>query len=218
MPRNKYPDETRQKIMEESLKLFLDKGYEETTVLDIIKNLGGLTRGAFYHHFKSKEEVLDALFNSLGGGEVPLDRAMQADAANGLERLKLLYKYSLAANVAEEKHVALLSQVVGLLEKPRFFAERHKQLLSSAKAIEPIVEEGMADGSIRKGSAKAYSEIAMLMTSHWIMPNLFPATDRELIERGELMTEIFEAIGMPLIDDEIASLFMGNVDTLGLQM
>ena len=34
-------------------ELLLEKGYEETTVLDIISEMGGLTRGAFYHHFKS---------------------------------------------------------------------------------------------------------------------------------------------------------------------
>ena len=52
LPRNKYPEETVQKILDASLKLFLEKGYEETTVLDIISEMGGLTRGAFYHHFK----------------------------------------------------------------------------------------------------------------------------------------------------------------------
>ena len=40
-------------FLDVSLKLFLEKGYEETTILDIVDQLGGLTRGAFYHHFKS---------------------------------------------------------------------------------------------------------------------------------------------------------------------
>ena len=44
VPRNKYPEETVQKILDASLKLFLEKGYEETTVLDIISKMGGLTR------------------------------------------------------------------------------------------------------------------------------------------------------------------------------
>ena len=47
MPRNKYPEETVQKILDASLKLFLEKGYEETTVLDIISEMGGLTRKKF---------------------------------------------------------------------------------------------------------------------------------------------------------------------------
>ena len=75
MPRNKYPEETVQKILDASLKLFLEKGYEETTVLDIISEMGGLTRGAFYHHFKSKEEVFDALCEKLFYESNPFEKA-----------------------------------------------------------------------------------------------------------------------------------------------
>lgn len=77
MPRNKYPEETVQKILDASLKLFLEKGYEQTTVLDIVDNLGGLTRGAFYHHFKSKEEVLDALSEQLYHKMDPFEKVKQ---------------------------------------------------------------------------------------------------------------------------------------------
>ena len=54
--RNKYPEETVEKILDVSLKLFLEKGYENTTVLDIVDHLGGLTRGAFYHHSNRKKK------------------------------------------------------------------------------------------------------------------------------------------------------------------
>ena len=60
MSRNKYPEETIAKILDTSLRLFLEKGYEKTTIQDIVNNLEGLTKGAIYHHFKSKEEILDA--------------------------------------------------------------------------------------------------------------------------------------------------------------
>ncbi|MFR7442576.1 MAG: TetR/AcrR family transcriptional regulator [Sellimonas intestinalis] len=42
-------------------RLFLEKGYEHTSIQDIINNLGGLSKGAIYHHFKSKEEILIAV-------------------------------------------------------------------------------------------------------------------------------------------------------------
>lgn len=88
MPRNKYPEETVQKILDASLKLFLEKGYEETTVLDIISEMGGLTRGAFYHHFKSKEEVFDALCEKLFYETNPFKKAKNHKELNGLEKLK----------------------------------------------------------------------------------------------------------------------------------
>lgn len=58
MARNKHPEETVEKILAVSAKLFMEKGYEHTTLQDIIDNLGGLTKGAIYHHFKGKEEIL----------------------------------------------------------------------------------------------------------------------------------------------------------------
>ena len=57
MARNKYPEETVTLILDTAQKLFLEKGYEHTTIQDIIDNLGGLTKGAIYHHFTSKESL-----------------------------------------------------------------------------------------------------------------------------------------------------------------
>ena len=51
MARNKYPELTVEKILEVSQKLFLEKGYEQTTIQDIVDHLGGLTKGAVYHRF-----------------------------------------------------------------------------------------------------------------------------------------------------------------------
>ena len=61
MARNKYPEVTVEKILEVAERLFWEKGHDDTTIQNIIDGLGGLTKGAVYHHFKSKEEILDAL-------------------------------------------------------------------------------------------------------------------------------------------------------------
>lgn len=47
---------TRQMIMDEAKRLFSVHGYHETSLGDIL-NACGLTKGAFYHHFKTKEEL-----------------------------------------------------------------------------------------------------------------------------------------------------------------
>ena len=58
MARNKYPEVTVEKILDVAQQLFLEKGYDNTTIQDIVNELGGLTKGAIYHHFKSKEEII----------------------------------------------------------------------------------------------------------------------------------------------------------------
>ena len=65
MARNKYPEVTVEKILDVAQRLFLEKGYDNTTIQDIVNELGGLTKGAIYHHFKSKEEIIDALSEKL---------------------------------------------------------------------------------------------------------------------------------------------------------
>ena len=65
MARNKYPEETVNKIIEVSMQLFLEKGYEHTSIQDIVNNLGGLSKGAIYHHFKSKEDILDVVMDNI---------------------------------------------------------------------------------------------------------------------------------------------------------
>lgn len=59
--RNKHPEVTVDKVLEISKRLFLEKGYDNTTIQDIVDELGGLTKGAIYHHFKSKEDIMNSL-------------------------------------------------------------------------------------------------------------------------------------------------------------
>jgi TetR/AcrR family transcriptional repressor of nem operon len=60
MSRNKYPEQTLEQILSVSAKLFTEKGYEKTSIQDII-NVLGMSKGAIYHHFKSKEDILEAV-------------------------------------------------------------------------------------------------------------------------------------------------------------
>ena len=46
MARNKNPEETVNRILDTAYRLFLEKGYEQTSIQDIINHLGGLSKGA----------------------------------------------------------------------------------------------------------------------------------------------------------------------------
>ncbi|BDR54576.1 AcrR family transcriptional regulator [Bombiscardovia apis] len=65
MARNAHPEETVQTILDVATELFLSKGYDNTSMQDIINNLGGLSKGAIYHHFASKEDLFEAVVNRL---------------------------------------------------------------------------------------------------------------------------------------------------------
>ncbi|WP_214481133.1 TetR/AcrR family transcriptional regulator [Bacillus sp. SM2101] len=52
--------ELKDKIIQAAFDLFAEKGFEKATVSEII-NLAGSSKGGFYHHFKSKDEILEAI-------------------------------------------------------------------------------------------------------------------------------------------------------------
>jgi AcrR family transcriptional regulator len=57
-------DETRQRILDIAVDLFIEQGYAGTSVRDISERLG-MTKGSLYYHFASKEDVLTALVTPL---------------------------------------------------------------------------------------------------------------------------------------------------------
>lgn len=63
MARNRNSHETRKKILEVSKNLFLEKGFDNTSIQDIIDGLGGLTKGVIYHHFESKYDILQTIIS-----------------------------------------------------------------------------------------------------------------------------------------------------------
>ena len=93
MARNKYPEVTVEKILEVSQRLFLEKGYDNTTIQDIVDELGGLTKGAIYHHFKSKEEIMDALSEKMFTSNNPFEEVKKRKDLNALEKMRLAIRH-----------------------------------------------------------------------------------------------------------------------------
>lgn len=200
MPRNKYPDETVQKILDVSLKLFTEKGFEETTVLDIVDNLGGLTRGAFYHHFKSKEDVLNAISDKLFVDNNPFEIVAADASLNGLEKIRKVFYLQLESSEVQKVNTMALP----LLQNPRIlveFLESNQKVVSPS--IQKLLEEGMEDGSIRRGNSKLLAELLLLLTNVWQVPSLYPCTANEIAEKIQLIKTVLDSLGVPILDDDI---------------
>lgn len=60
IPRTRDPERTRESILDAAQALILDHGYGSTTV-DAVVTRAGVTKGAFFHHFRSKADLARAL-------------------------------------------------------------------------------------------------------------------------------------------------------------
>lgn len=78
---------TRDQIVEAADRLFYERGYEHTSFADIADAVQ-ISRGNFYYHFKTKDEILDAVIDArLAGTRTMLER-WEIDSAQPTERIR----------------------------------------------------------------------------------------------------------------------------------
>ena len=81
---------TKERILEEALKLFSQSGYMGTSMNDIAARLG-VTKAALYKHYKSKQEILDSIIDKMN--ELDRERVKQYEMPEGeMERVIVQYK------------------------------------------------------------------------------------------------------------------------------
>src|SRR5215469_14412274 len=83
----------RAELVDVAQRLFLEKGYERTTINDVIAATQ-LSKGAFYHHFRAKEELLEAIAERFAQQALSVATAVQAASLTALQRLNLLLAVS----------------------------------------------------------------------------------------------------------------------------
>src|ERR1700744_3988688 len=86
----KAPEVRRAELLDCAQGLFLSKGYEKTTINDVIAATG-LSKGAFYHHFAAKEDLLEAIAERFGqAARADLARVRDEPDLDALQRLNRL--------------------------------------------------------------------------------------------------------------------------------
>ena len=89
MPRHDPDQKTKQHILETAERLFTEKGLENVNVEDVVKEVG-VTRGAFYHYFKSREELISSVMYKTFNDNNPFLLANKQEGLNALEKLRFL--------------------------------------------------------------------------------------------------------------------------------
>ncbi|MBD5543574.1 MAG: TetR/AcrR family transcriptional regulator [Lachnospiraceae bacterium] len=199
-PVKKTPEEWRKEILNAAQSLFISKGYEETSISDIMDMAGG-AKGMFYRCFGSKEDVMYTLGNQLFFGNNPFDAVKGRNDLNGLQKIRSL----LVLNQSDDKRNHLNMQAVPILRDPHILAvavEENRRVLTPLWL--ELLEEGKNDGSIKTEYARELSELLPLI-NFWLMPTVFPATEEELHHKYRFVMEMLEHMGLPIFDDEAVS-------------
>ena len=207
MARNKYPEETVKLILDVSTRLFSEKGYDDTSLQDII-NETKLSKGAIYHHFSSKEDILKAIFHRLGNENAEIFAKIRDDSRlSGIEKLRKIFQTA----VFHSNQSVLLTVSPCLLNNPRFLAMQIEQIyeLIAPQFVEPILTEGVKDGSINIENPHEIAEAIMILTNVWLNP-LVKMTDTEgMKKRCDTFNTLLKGLGIDgLLDNQTISAFV----------
>jgi AcrR family transcriptional regulator len=182
-PGERSVEPVRRALLDEATRLFAEKGFDATSVQDVV-DAAGVTKGAFYYYFSSKNHVL-----------YEIHEWFMAAALDHVARI-------VGADLPPEE--ALRAMIVALIEDVAtyqngvivFFREMHRLLPDHRAAIheerkrfegyfQAIIEQGQAEGSFQATIPGHLQTIAILTmcqsVSVWYRPN-GPMTPQQIGE------------------------------------
>ena len=139
----KEAEERRNEILDVAERLFCTKGFDQTSTNDILNEIG-IARGTLYYHFKSKEDILDAMIERVTNQIVAKAAIIALD--DSIPVLERLTRTILSLNVDTELGDMIMEQV----HKPQNALLHQKlqdRLLGRVNVlITKIAEDGIKQG------------------------------------------------------------------------
>nr|WP_081514027.1 TetR/AcrR family transcriptional regulator [Nocardia donostiensis] len=184
------PEGARRALLESAVRLFEQKGYAATSVQSIVEG-AELTKGAFYHHFESKEDLLRRVHDEFINYQLGRARNVLADAQQSPEQVLR----RLVAEALLEPMSIYKSEIAVFLQERRFlsgevFAEIQHKRDEFEQYFVDAIDAGMQAGVFRKlGPPRliAFGIIGMGAWTHVWLDLSGPVSPREI---GDIYAEI----------------------------
>lgn len=206
MPRHDPDQKTKQHILETAMRLFAEKGMENVNVEDVVKELG-VTRGAFYHYFKSREELIaGVMYKSFEDNNPYLAVSSRAEL-NALEKLQSVIKQNMQPRLENDENTKL--QMKKLANNPVVFKnEMLFQVNVMSVYLENLFKEGNIDGSMSVDYPKQAAQIIALLVGSWLSPYVFDVTYEEYAEKISFFEQLTKLLGVDLMDNKIVQQYL----------
>ncbi|NBJ94334.1 TetR/AcrR family transcriptional regulator [bacterium 1xD42-62] len=202
MARNKHPEKTVNLVLDVAFRLFLEKGYEHTSIQDIINQLGGLSKGAIYHHFKSKEDILVAVMERMTVESNQMLAAIRDRSdLSGKEKLKTIFRESISRLVQDD----IFTVAPDFQNNPKLlFGLLHDTIDNAApNYILPIIRQGISDGSIQTDYPEQLAELILLVANVWMNPMIFDSSEDESYRKFMVFRQMMQGFGLDIVDSKM---------------
>ena len=155
---------TRQRLIRTALELFTARGYHDTTTAQIAKK-AGIAEGTIYRHFASKQQLFNEMYRAAQRWATKIVQETTRDRDAGPARARLTaIAQGLIEGAAQDTAVVklgLLEPLGAVLDDESRRSEREFRL-----ALESVVAEGKAQGSVRAGAVEIWAGIWLATIRH----------------------------------------------------
>lgn len=159
------PQRTRAQLVDSALRLFEADGFDRTSLQQIVAD-AGLTKGAFYHHFESKQDLLWQIQDEYLETQLVGAREILAEGGEPLEQVRRLIEMSLAGVAEYRAHVAIFQQ-----ERRHLTGDRLAEITGKRDQVEKLfrnaVQGGIDAGVFRSDVSARIATFGILGMCAW---------------------------------------------------
>lgn len=136
----KVPEERKQELIDTAERLFLEKGYEQTTVADIVREIE-VAQGTFYYYFSSKEKILEAIIEKdITALEEDVRQIMSREDANAAIKLNAVVNSIIGISTSRREIMDYLHEESNAVMHEKM--ERH-----TIERLVPLMTRVVAEGT-----------------------------------------------------------------------
>jgi Transcriptional regulator len=185
----KEPEVRKAEIMDAAEYLFENKGYEETSVNDILQR-AGIAKGTFYYYFKSKDEILDAVIERNIEQQLQKLQPIIVDpGGDALEKFEQIMMMNQQMNQGNH-------DMLEFLHKPENIVMHQKSLIETVKKASPLfselIRQGIRDNQFQTDYPQELSELLLVAMNFLFDPSIFSWCKDEFTSRMKALEDILE--------------------------
>jgi AcrR family transcriptional regulator len=163
MPRIvKHPDQRKSELLDCAQSLFFQQGYDATSVNDVIAK-AGISKGAFYHHYPSKEALLEGLAARLARRNVAqLQDILDDPSLDALSRLNSFLSKSRHMKVESARETWAAFEAVFRPENIVLYHRTHAALIAvMTPVLTKIISQGIEELRFKVPDAEGTAEMIL---------------------------------------------------------
>ncbi|MCA1294336.1 TetR/AcrR family transcriptional regulator [Paenibacillus sp. alder61] len=176
----KNAEERKNEILDAADELFGQKGFEGTSTNDILEKVG-IARGTLYHHFKSKEDIMDALIERYSARLLSAAREVAADRS--VPVVERIVRVVMALNLSGGSSEEIMEQI----HKPENALMHRKIQKFIIGGVPPIlteiIREGIGQGVFNTPFPYECMEMVVVYANTIFDDDIVLLTDEELASR-----------------------------------